>query len=112
MFTDVYIGRLSDGPDPLDWGGEFRIGNAPGRISPFFPPTGSFWSLKKKIEKGDLPGKQVDWGAWAANVSKTDILDFIAQHYGGRPVDTDVAELIAFVEALPDVRDALVASEL
>jgi hypothetical protein len=38
-YLDVYIGRLSDGADPLDWGGDPSIGNTPKSISPAFPPN-------------------------------------------------------------------------
>ena len=31
-YADVYIGRLGEGPDPLDWGGDWN-GNAPGRAN-------------------------------------------------------------------------------
>jgi hypothetical protein len=30
--------RLGEGPDPLDWGGDWN-GNAPGRVGPFFPAS-------------------------------------------------------------------------
>ena len=79
---DVYIGRLSKGADPLDWGGDPRIGNTPGilagtRFPPDLRPGGSFALLVGKIRDGKLPGKQIDWGAWAANVAKNDIIAFI-----------------------------------
>jgi hypothetical protein len=121
--TDVYIARLSDKPDALDWGGQYNIGNIPNRLGPFFPPGGKpFYDLISKIKQGALLGQQVDWGAWAANVSKQDILDFIAATYQGDRTYSDpdymphlypmLGKLLAFVEALPDERFALVASEL
>ncbi|MBV9633778.1 MAG: hypothetical protein JOZ40_04040 [Methylobacteriaceae bacterium] len=122
MSSNVYIGRLSDRADPLDWGGEPRIGNIPQRIGPFFP-TGSgsrrpFPSLVAKIQRGELSGKQVDWGAWAASVSKQDIVDFIVETYRDDPLYGSfdkvpgIEDVLAFIHALPDEHFALVACDL
>jgi hypothetical protein len=122
--TDVYIGRLSDGPDPLDWGGDYRIGNVPHRLGPFFPPSrgGTFHVLIGKIREKQYVGKQVDWGAWAATVTKDQILEFIEEVYQGDRTYLDpsymphlhphLEELKVFVRSLPDRTFALVASEL
>jgi hypothetical protein len=122
-YTDVYIGRLGEGSDPLDWAGDWN-GNAPARLGPFFPPSHgrAFRMLIDKIESGELPGKQVDWGAWAANLSKQQIFDFLDAVYPTDPTNSDrallsglepgVAEMRDFIRALPHGRYALVASEL
>ena len=49
------------------------------RYVPFFPARSglAFRTLIHKTESGELAGKQVDWGAWAANVTKQQILDFV-----------------------------------
>jgi hypothetical protein len=122
MTVDVYIGELSTGADPLDWGGDWN-GNAPVRKSPFFPPSAPFYKLKEMISSGKFPGKQVDWGGWAARVSKQDILDFVAEAYRGNTYYTDpnamphlyqdMQTLMSYIHALPDDRSyALAATEL
>ena len=117
--TNVYLGNLSDGPDPLDWGG-----SPPARLGNVFPPTapGPFYTLLRKISDGVLEGEQVDWGASAAIVSKRQIVDFIDEIYRNDQNYIDparaphlfpkLAELRSFVEALADERYALVAIEL
>jgi len=82
-----------------------------------------FRRLIKKISDGDFPGKQVDWGGWAAKVSKRDILEFIDETYRGDRTYCDpkrmphlyerMQSLLAYVHSLPDDGFfALVASEL
>ena len=125
-FYDVYVGAPSDGDDPLDWGGDPSVGNSPTAISPCFPPSGghgeAFWLLKGKIDRGEFSGKQVDWGAWAALVSKQQIREFIEETYRGQSWYTNSSpmphlykrkqELAAIVQALPeDGQFVLVASE-
>jgi hypothetical protein len=73
-----YIGRL-DSPDFL-WNDipddKFRTGNTPDRIIPkdfslgigFAPEAIDHW-----VKKNGWDGKQVDWGAWAVIVDKTDL---------------------------------------
>jgi len=124
-YLEVYIGRLSGSDDPLDWGGDPSIGNTPPRIGPLFPPNlgKSFRCLVGKIKDGQLSGKQVDWGAWAATVSKREILTFVEETYRGDRSYSDpdymphlfpqMRLLLDFVHSLPDDgRFALVATEL
>jgi len=113
-FFDVYVGEPSGGDDPLDWGGDPSVGNTPNAISPLFPPSGAyggaFWVLIDKIRRGEFTGKKVDWGAWAAQVSKQQIRDFIEEPYRGNDWYTDPTlmphlyqkkqALSAFVESL------------
>ena len=122
--TNVYIGALSEGPDPLDWGRDPNVGNTPGRLGPFFPPAraNEFLVLTRKIDAGALPGKQVDWGAFAANVTKQEIAAFMDDLYKDDRTYVDplymphlypkLGELRAFVATLPEGRYALVAVEL
>lgn len=82
-----------------------------------------FRCLIKKISDGDFPGKQVDWGAWVAKVSKRDILDFIDEVYLDDQWYSDpklmphlyenMKSLLAYVRSLPDdLFFALVACEV
>ena len=126
---DVYIGELSTGSDPLDWGGDWN-GNVPDAKSPMFPPHGigslsedPFSQLIDRISSGKFQGKQVDWGGWAAKVTKEEILDFIAEVYQGDEwyIDPEVMPhlyqnmqtLMDNVRSLPEGGAfALVATEL
>ena len=120
-YTDVYVSRLAKGPDPLDWGGDYTLGNTPRERKdiPVFPPTSiperPFYRLIRKIERQEFAGKQVDWGAWAANVSKPEIMNFIGECYSEAELEsaafTRLIELRAAVAALPDERFALIAEE-
>jgi len=86
----VFIGRLSDNADPLDWGGNYTS-NLPLHDTPDFPKHGRgdpYRCVMAMISNGRLPGKQVDWGGWAAKVSKQDILAFIAEVYRDDKWDT------------------------
>jgi len=77
MWLDVYIGELSSGADPLDWGGDWN-GNVPDAKSPMFPPHGGgslqeypFPQLIDRISSGRFQGKQVDWvGGWQKSRSR------------------------------------------
>lgn len=85
-YTDVYIGRLSEGPDPLDRSGGWD-GNQPERISRDFPVgrrggSEPFSAFHDRMKDGRIQGKQVDWGAWAAIMSKADIESFVFEIYG------------------------------
>ena len=58
--------------------------------------------LIDKIESGELPGKQVDWGAWAANLSKQQILNFFNAVYEPDPGRTLFAGAKPFVDEMRD----------
>jgi hypothetical protein len=121
MLLDVYISDL-EGYD-FD-GGDFRIGNSPGRWSPFFPqPIGGsrhFWEIKDRVEDGRYKGRQVDWGCWVAVVTKKDILAFIADIYGERGKgflahysdfnNDNMYELLNFIDKLEDGKEYLLAA--
>ena len=122
----VYVGELTDRPDPLDWGGDPNVGNIPKMRCPDFPPSGPLepWGrVLDMIGRGETPGKQVDWGAWAGRASKAQILTLIEEVYGedewygpssSMPhLFRRFQELVAYVNALPDHKEyALVACEL
>jgi hypothetical protein len=77
-----------------------------------------------KIRSGDVEARQIDWGCWAAKMSKTQIIEFIAEVYARSPylpeqpaAESDrfwrqrFQELIAFVRDLPDGQFAVIAIE-
>ena len=124
-YTDVWVGELAVGDDPLDWGGEWGRGNTPPlRLTPLFPPgpRGTyepFSTVRDRIQAGFHMGKQVDWGAWAAIVAKRDIAALIGDVYGTTQADAgldhlreQLAEVRSAVQALREEgRCALVAEE-
>ncbi len=84
---------------------------------------GAFNELIDRIESGAYEGKQTDWGAWVAKVSKQQILGFIEDCYGQDRYYTDpkymphlydkMQELLRRIESLDEHKTyALVASEL
>ncbi len=121
-YRDVYIGLLED--PKFSWQSGNWEGNAPDAISPLFPPAmGAFNELIDRIESGAYEGKQTDWEAWVAKVSKQQILCFIEDCYAGDRNYTDptymphlydkMQELLRHVESLDNHKIyALVASEL
>lgn len=123
MYLDVYIGDLDD--PSFSWDGGNWEGNAPHRESPFFPSgREAFWRLMRKIDSGELPGKQVDWGAWVARVTRREIEAFIKECYGAARLYQERGEVLGhlydqlqelrrYVASLEDGKEyALVASEL
>jgi hypothetical protein len=103
-------------------GGDWSGNTAP-MISPYFPPGDAHNRLFQKIQRGEYSGKQVDWGAWAARVSKQQILDFIEETYRDHNLYTDATlmphlyaqmkESMGLVNLLPeDGYFALVATKL
>ncbi len=124
-FLDVYIGFTEGYSFEVD-DAKFRIGNVPKRKSPFFPKGSSASrELREKISSGDMKGEQVDWGAWAAFVSKGEILAFMDELYSPQwqdkyreeqekyGLENEYEELKDFVEKLSDdEKYILVASEL
>ena len=118
----VFVGELSDGPDPLDWGGDPSLGNLPKGWSPDFPsvaPLEPWGRVVTMIEGGETPGKRVDWGAWAGRASKAQLLNLIEETYGkGESLGLPpyryelFQDLLAYVSALSDDKEyALVACE-
>lgn len=112
MYLNVYVGELAEGDDPLDWGGTWN-GNTPKKRGPSFPPAHvpylrePFLQLKQRIADGVFSGKQVDWGAWAAKVSKAQILAFIAEIYGGDPTYEDPNNTPHLYEQMQKLQDYL-----
>jgi hypothetical protein len=125
-YADVYIGPLSTGGHPLDWGGKKR----PAAFRPysdtnsvFFPPSApaAFAELLDRVFSGEVQARRVDWDCWAAKMSKRKIIAFINEIYVSNPylpqaaAEKDAArrrrieELLAFVQSLPDADFAVIA---
>jgi hypothetical protein len=92
----------------------------------FFPPSNpaAFFALLGKIRSGEVEGRQIDWGCWAAKMSREKIIGFVDEVYAGSPylreqpaTDSDLVwrkrlqELTAFVHGLPDEEFAVIAIE-
>jgi hypothetical protein len=125
-FANVYMGQLSVGRHPLDWGGEnrpaaFRPYSDPDAV--FFPPSvpDAFCELLDRIYSGEVQARRVDWNCWAAKMPKRKIIAFINEIYISNPytpltpAEKDAArrkrieELLAFVQSLPDAEFAIIA---
>jgi hypothetical protein len=124
-YANVYIGPLSTGGHPLDWGGEKR----PAAFHPysdpnsvFFPPSAPapFAELLDRVFSGEVQARRVDWDCWAAKMSKRKIIAFINDIYISpselqAPTDMDatrrkrIEELRAFVQRLPETDFAIIA---
>lgn len=132
-FCDVYIG-VDDDAERFSWTPSdeaYRVLNLPRRIGPFFPrathlPGHGLWSLVlDRLRSGRYPGKQIDWGAWAAPVTTAtirDLMDEVFPHgysYGAPAefpdmyahLEVELRDFRAFVEALEDEQYILVAVE-
>jgi hypothetical protein len=84
MILDVYIGSLKD--RKFSWDGRDWNGNVPRQRSPDFPDGDkAFWEVRRRITKGDLDGKQTDWGGWVARCNKSQIEAIIRDLYEGHP---------------------------
>ncbi len=112
-YTDVWVGDLGEGAGLLDWEGAYTLGNTPRKaLTPMFPPAGNRepWRiLVNKIKAGELLGKQVDWGAWAANVTSQQVLDLIHQVYSGDAWYVSPSPMPHLLEKLAAVKTAVAA---
>jgi len=77
-YYDVYVG-LND--DTFKWEGGNWSGNFPRNGSPKLPAKAPFMELMFRIADGTYEGKQLDWGAYGAKVTKGQIFDFIQEFY-------------------------------
>jgi len=119
MFVDVYVGR-SDDPMFKWYGGDYN-GNIPKRITPVFPNvrrrpedlhTGSPYSWNNTswhtaCKDFGLELVQLDWGAFGAKISKSQVLDLLE-----RFVPTISDELLSCLQKLEEgVEYALIIAE-
>ena len=93
----AYIGDLND-PE-FKWEKGNWDGNIPSQLGPEFP-FGSYVSslIIDKILKGELDGKQVDWGAYVARVDKAQLIKFTDEFYG----DVDLYRSIKYIKELKE----------
>lgn len=114
-FFDVWLSE--DGADPgfvWDPAHGDRSGNCPKPQSPLFPwaRTAVFWPLVRKIESGELSGRQCDWGCWVARVTKEQVSAFVGEVYADVVPDDAIRELRAHIDGLdPERTYLLVAAE-
>lgn len=124
-YIDVFIGSLDDPRFVWDYiPTNNNESNHPHKIGPEFPDREGFGKLIDKIKNKEFYGKQVDWGAWAAIVTKKQIEGFVEDCYGGNNPYADpkskpvldfyekIQELKKFVSALdPNKKYYLTAME-
>ena len=125
-YCDAYIGYLDD--PYFRWGEGEGTGRPPKRVSPFFPPAytrayGIFSVIIERINDKTFEGKQVDWGAFVAKVSKKQIVELIDEFYPDSWIERNkeysnhlniqLVDLKKFVSQLSDEKAyALMACEL
>ena len=78
-FYDVFVAHDDD---TFKWENGNWNGNTPRNRGPWFPEKAPFWPLIEKIEAGKYEGKQLDWGAYGAKVTKDQVVEFIQEQYG------------------------------
>jgi len=120
MLIDVYIGLADD--QTFSWGRGNYNGNIPKRISPPFPSVhrsandlrpGSPFSMgntcwQYACEDFGLALVQLDWGAYGAKISKTQILELLA-----RFAPTAPEQLTACVHKLSENKEyAIILAEM
>ena len=116
--TDVYVASTDD---PVLVEGREGL---PAGLGPGFPPCGGqpFLLVLRRIKEGTYRGRQVDWGAWCAEVSKGQILDLVRECYEGDRTYLDpeylphlyplMAPFLEFIRGLDDQATyALIAFE-
>lgn len=114
MDVEVYIGDVTDPHFNYESGS--WSGNIPKRVSGFFPnPHSIFFSLIEKIEKGEIIGKQTDWGSWTALLYPNELAEVIKELYGNEVCanDNSIRGILDFVNQLDNEQQyGLVACEI
>ena len=125
---DVYLGNAND-PN-FDVVGNWA-GNFPRRIGPLWPrqkqsETFDQWGVYSEIVARAMSrqyeGCMTDWGCWVTLMTRSELLEFIEECYGDRPVyppewtirgkNPEDYEIRAFVRSLdPEQKYYLVARE-
>ena len=112
----VYVGDLQD--PTFKWKGGDWNGNVPARLSPEFPPISGHYhsAFHAWVKANGIACEQTDFSGWVARVTKSQILEFIAEAYRDSEelpwVAHGLPELKCFVETLLDHRQyGLVATE-
>ena len=78
---EVFVGDLGD--QNFKWEGGNWNGNIPARLSPVFPPLPGNYNRAYDdwVAAAGVPSKQTDFGGHVAQVSRSQILEFIASSY-------------------------------
>ena len=111
--TDVWVAGFPEGSDFLEWAVDPQTGLTPGkRVSPLFPPCPTathspFRAVIDGIREGTWVGRQTDWGAWTATVTKTDLQVLLQQLYGNDPHYGVLDHLKGKFDALRKIVDRL-----
>jgi hypothetical protein len=89
----TYVGRMDDAQ--FNWHRALHSSdsNIPRPITRDFPPGDVADELCRRIRDGEYEGKQTDWGAWVARVSRQQILEFLEHCYGGSPTYSEKSSL-------------------
>ena len=100
MYTDVYVGEFSEHV----WDGWSSISNQPKGVTSFFPEPVStperfggyqpFCDVKDRIKDGIYEGRQLDWGCWAAKVTKKDLLLLMDEYYPEDWLNSESAKFV------------------
>lgn len=112
---EVYVGDLED-PN-FNWTGGNWNGNIPARLSPTFPPLPGNYnqSYNHWVNGNGVASRQTDFGGHVAKVTRSQIIDFIAQSYRSErspEARERINDLVNFVSRLEDEQFyALVATE-
>ncbi len=112
---EVYVGDLED-PN-FNWTDGNWNGNIPARLSPIFPPLPGNYnqSYNHWVNKAGVQSRQTDFGGHVAKVTRSQILDFIAQSYRSNyslEARERINDLANFINTLDDDKlYALVATE-
>jgi hypothetical protein len=113
MDVEVFIGDLSD-PEFNYENGNYND-NCPKRMIDFFPKSHTFFhEVVDRILKGEMEGKQTDWGTWTASLYPRQIIEFIIEVCTREGINrSSIRGVISFLERLPqDVKVGLVACEM
>lgn len=123
-FCDVLIGEEAGAFSWSPTNDAYRICNLPKMLGrfPHHPdlPGYGLWSIVfNRMQDGTYPGQQVDWGAWAAKVSRADILALVEEFYPetfGYPsylshFEKSLVEFRTLIASLADQHYILVAVE-
>ena len=102
-FYDVYVARADDPAYTRE--GDWNVGNFPNALSPVLYDRNCFYRISDMVQRGEVSGKQTDWGCWMVIVDKTQVLEFFRDVHIQK-------EMLDFLESLKDDQNyALVALE-
>lgn len=112
---EVFVGDLDD--PTFQWEGGNWQGNIPARLSPVFPPLPGNYNraYDEWVAAAGVPSKQTDFGGHVAQVTRSQILEFIASSYRTSETLTTnpvIDDLLTYIEKLDGNRVyGLIATE-